>query len=163
MHDAAYRFVASNAGLVWPGMRILEIGSYDVNGSVRPIFAGAAYHGIDLRPGPGVDEVADGATYDGGEAYDLVVTTEALEHAALPRALIDTAWRALRPGGRLILTAAGTGRDPHGCDGGWLPPTESYTNIDPADLQSWLADWIGVQVVYNAIDRDVYAVATRPA
>jgi hypothetical protein len=33
----------------------------DVNGTVRDVFAGAsaAYHGVDIRPGAGVDEVLD--------------------------------------------------------------------------------------------------------
>jgi len=33
--------------------RVLEVGSYDVNGTVRDLFAQAAtYHGIDIRPAP---------------------------------------------------------------------------------------------------------------
>lgn len=163
MHDAAFRFVAGRVGLIWPGMRVLEIGSYNVNGTIRPLWPGAHYHGIDARPGPCVDEVADGERYDGRESYDVVVTCETMEHARNPRAIIAAAWRSLRPGGRLILTAAGPGRAPHGCDGGWLPPTEAYANISPADLAAWLDGWEAVQVIENGIDRDVYAVATRPA
>lgn len=34
-------------------LRVLEIGSYDVNGSVREIFGGCSeYVGVDLREGP---------------------------------------------------------------------------------------------------------------
>jgi len=41
---------------------VLEVGSYDVNGSVRPIFSDRErfphYTGVDMRAGPGVDRVA---------------------------------------------------------------------------------------------------------
>jgi hypothetical protein len=41
---------------------VLEIGSYQVNesGSLRAIFSGCSYTGVDLAEGPGVDIVASG-------------------------------------------------------------------------------------------------------
>lgn len=42
------------------GLRILEIGSYDVNGSVRKFFPESVYTGVDLCAGPGVDLVGFG-------------------------------------------------------------------------------------------------------
>jgi len=47
---------------VWPVRgKVLEVGSYDVNGSVRPLFKNRqrfpSYTGIDMREGPGVDMV----------------------------------------------------------------------------------------------------------
>ena len=36
---------------------VLECGSYNVNGSVRDLFAVREYIGLDWRPGPGVDVV----------------------------------------------------------------------------------------------------------
>ena len=37
---------------------VLEIGSYDVNGTVRKLFAAAGHYvGVDLVEGPGVDVV----------------------------------------------------------------------------------------------------------
>ena len=64
----------------------LEIGSYDVNGSVRPLVAvlkPREYIGVDLRPGPGVDVVCDacsGALADRYGRFDIVIATETLEH-----------------------------------------------------------------------------------
>ena len=37
---------------------VLECGSYNVNGSVRGLFAAREYVGLDWRPGPGVDVVS---------------------------------------------------------------------------------------------------------
>jgi hypothetical protein len=42
------------------GTRVLDIGSLDINGSVRPLFRGGTYTGIDVAAGPGVDIVCQG-------------------------------------------------------------------------------------------------------
>lgn len=161
MHDAAYAFVASVLGDV-AGARVLEFGARNVNGSVRALCgACAAYHGVDIRPGPCVDEVADAAMYDGGGAYDVVLTTEMVEHAPNPAACVRAAWRSLRPGGRLILTAAAPERAPHGCDGGGVGG-EHYAGIAPGALADWLAAWQDVRIVHAPAVGDVYATAVRP-
>src|SRR5438046_10162384 len=76
------------------GKRVLEIGSADRNGSLRPIiesYRPREYVGIDVEPGPGVDRVAEAgqiADTFGEDSFDLVVLTEKLEQL-----------RALREGG----------------------------------------------------------------
>ena len=42
---------------LFTGTRVLEVGSLDINGSVRPIFTDCEYVGLDLGPGPGVDVI----------------------------------------------------------------------------------------------------------
>ena len=94
--------------------RTLEVGSLDVNGSVRDVLAGAAgaYHGVDIRPGPGVDEVLDvarlGERFAPG-AFDLVATTEMLEHCRDWQDALFQMLQVLRPGGLLILTTRAPG------------------------------------------------------
>src|SRR5690606_27806966 len=54
MHESVLAWVAGQVharGLA--ALDVIELGSYDVNGSVRPLFVGD-YTGIDMRPGPGV-------------------------------------------------------------------------------------------------------------
>ncbi|MDB0050250.1 hypothetical protein N9F31_02215, partial [Pseudomonadales bacterium] len=45
-------------------LAVLEIGSYDVNGSIRSLFNAQNYVGVDLVEGPGVDVVAGGQSLD---------------------------------------------------------------------------------------------------
>ena len=69
------------------GLTILEIGSYDVNGSVRTLLQKDAkeYVGCDIEAGPGVDIVVDKdedlIKRFGKKSFDVVVCTEVLEHA----------------------------------------------------------------------------------
>lgn len=164
MHDEAARYVARTlAERFLAPRRVLEIGSYNVNGSIRPLFWSAdAYVGIDLRPGPGVDWVGPASDY-AETRFDLVVCCETLEHDPEPVMTIDAAWRALRPGGHLILTAASHTRPPHSCDGlPVVPATEHYQGIHPDDLRTMLAHWGTVSIEHHATRGDVYAVAQKP-
>ena len=163
MHPAAYEFAQSAAApLDLAGANVLEIGSFIVNGSVRPLFAGAAsYVGIDVRGGPGVDAVIAAADYDGAGAFDVVVSTETMEHMPRPQDVIECAARALKPGGVLILTMAGPKRPHHGIDGGDVRD-EPYGNITPDALAAMLAHgWTHVKVVHNEDAHDVYATARK--
>lgn len=91
----------------------LEVGSLDVNGSVRSLFRGP-YVGIDMRAGPGVDVVgtADKLPFP-DDAFDVVVTTEMLEHDPSFWLSMAEMGRVLRPGGHLLLTTRGNGFGEH--------------------------------------------------
>lgn len=102
------------------GKELLEIGAQDVNGSPRQVLAGyqpKKYIGIDYGPGKGVDlvmDVKDVTSYFGLDWFDVVVSTEMLEHAEDWRTAVDQMKRVLRPGGLLVLTARGPGFMYHG-------------------------------------------------
>lgn len=91
----------------------LEVGSYDVNGTVRQFFTGP-YVGCDITHGPSVDVICD-AEYLmwGSERFDTVVSTEMLEHCPRPWVAVAEMARVLKPGGHLLLTARGY--DDRGC------------------------------------------------
>jgi SAM-dependent methyltransferase len=165
MHPGAYRFVARTLRRFPPRRCVVELGSYNVNGSVRDLFAGAAYTGVDLRPGPGVDVVGDATDprivlWFLGNVPDCVVTTETLEHATDPGAVVRNAHGMLAPGGLLIVTAASPARPPHGIDGGAVAG-EHYGAIDPDDLRSWLRPFRRHEVIEDVAAGDVYAWATK--
>jgi SAM-dependent methyltransferase len=169
MHDQAFnwlsRMVRERVLPAMPGpMMVLECGALDVNGSARPLFPHASYIGLDRLAGKGADLVADIAGFDGKGAYDVVVSTETLEHMERPTDLLTAAHRALRPGGMLLLTAAAPPRKPHRCDGteGDLRG-EHYANVDPAELHDLLIlhGFTSTELTHDAEHGDVYALAVK--
>jgi hypothetical protein len=130
--------------------RVLEIGSQDVNGSVRRLFSkNTKYWGIDVVDGPGVDAVVDGATFETPHdfpGYSLVLCLEVLEHAPEWRAIVRTCAKVCSVYGECIITCATDPRPPHGGQDGRLltpeehhvlMPTEDkeyYRNVDPQML-----------------------------
>lgn len=166
MHPEAYAYVerTRNAlGLTGP-LEILEVGSRDVNGSVRPLFPSERYVGVDLVAGPGVDWVGDFRDWaQPGAELDLVVCTEVLEHSPHWRELLARAAQVLRPGGWLIVTAAADPRPPHSAsDGGPLREGEPYGNLDPHALAIALGlrfrSW---QIEYHGDRGDVYGLGAK--
>jgi SAM-dependent methyltransferase len=100
------RAVAETFNLPGP---VLEIGSYQVQGQedladLRPFFPGHAYVGLDVRPGPGVDLLADVECLPQADAsVGTVLALGTFEH--VPRfwrgfAEIE---RVLRPDGALLV------------------------------------------------------------
>lgn len=93
---------------------VLEVGSLDMNGSPRSLFADRErfprYVGIDLAEGPGVDEVMDCHDLRFMErTFDVIVDAERLEH---DKDFFRSYWeiyRVLRPGGHVIVTARSWG------------------------------------------------------
>ena len=91
----------------------LELGSYDVNGTVRNLFNGS-YLGLDIREGPCVDLVGDASClpFD-DDSFELVVSCEMLEHCEHAVEAVCEATRVVSPGGLVIITARGPGFPPH--------------------------------------------------
>ena len=140
MHGSAYEYVARAEAQHGPFRRVCEIGSRNINGSVRPVFDGCHYVGVDIQPGPDVDVVADAADWDTAERFDCVVSTSVLEHTPEAPALVASAARLLEPGGMFVMTCAGVGWAPHSAvDGGALRPGEYYENVTEEMLNNWLS------------------------
>ena len=164
MHDTAYAFVRRTLAMLPQRKRVCEFGSYNVNGSARPLFVGCEkYVGIDIRPGPGVDIVDDAATWEppDGKFFDTVVSTEVLEHCSVEdqQRIIHNAHWVIRERGVFLLTAATDPRPIHSVDGhSTLPEGEVYCNVSLEHLRLWLGKW-HCAMIDVSISGDVYAVA----
>lgn len=162
MHAGAFSYVARVVGERGPFARVLEIGGRNINGSVRPLFGDAAYTSLDIAPGPGVDVVADAASWKAPQTFDAVVCCEVLEHTASAPAIVATAGQAVKRGGWVIITAACPPRAPHSAsDGGPLTADEFYANIDPSDLADWLGAIGTHEVTVDHQAGDVYGWAHK--
>lgn len=161
MHDQVRDFVADAVEAFGPFGSVIEFGSLDINGSVRPLFTGCRFTGIDLVAGPGVDVVADAATWTPAEHVDCVVCCEVFEHTPDWPALVDSAARALCDSGVLIVTCAGPGRGPHSAvDGNALRDGEHYANVTTDALREVLVERF-TSVHVEQVDRDVRAVGVK--
>lgn len=136
---------------------VLEVGSYDVNGSVRGLFKGK-YLGIDLRPGPGVDRVITlGPLPFADEEFEVVVSTEMLEHDPRPWLSIPEMARVCRKGGFILVTARGFGFGQHE-----YPNDYWRFNIQSMSLLAKDAGLIIVGAVNDTQHPGVFMVCEKP-
>lgn len=155
-------------------LRIVEVGSADVYGSVRGIFQGARdYVGLDLAMAPGVDVVVSGGVIPvASESVDVVLNAEALEHDPNWRLTIEECLRVLRPGGLLVMSCAGPGRPEHGTqrtDAQESPGTQEagldyYKNLSVAEVLSAIeatGESVATSAFTNTKVRDTYVSAVK--
>jgi len=93
--------------------KILEIGSYDVNGSLRryqPI--GSEWLGVDIEMGPGVDVVIESSTRlpFADETFDVIVASSVFEHDSIFWKTFEEMVRVCRKGGYLYISAPSNGK-----------------------------------------------------
>lgn len=102
------------------GRKVLDVGSRDINGSLRGLVQSmgpSEYIGVDMEPGTGVDRVCaaeDLAARFGPDSFDIVVTTEMLEHVRAWREGLSNIKRVCRPGGLIVVTTRSRGFPYHG-------------------------------------------------
>jgi SAM-dependent methyltransferase len=128
-------------------VRVLEVGSWDINGSIRGLFAECDYLGADIAPGNGVDLVCGGQDigFPSGH-FDVVISCECFEHNPYWLETMVNMMRMLRAGGCFILSCAGTGRREHGTPrmspGASLTSLKEqatyYRNLSPRDFSERL-------------------------
>jgi len=111
-------------------IRILD---YGCGGSpYRSLFPNSEYIRADFTPCEGLDLLlpADSTLPASDSSFDMVLSTQVLEHVPEPAHYIEECFRVLKPGGQLLLTTHGLFED-HGC---------------PYDFQRWTADGLRLLV-----------------
>lgn len=90
---------------------VVEIGSQDVNGSLRSVFRNHNYIGVDFAVGNGVDIVlSDPYSIPlGDESVDVVITSSCLEHSEFFWLMFNEMLRILKPNGLLYINAPSNG------------------------------------------------------
>lgn len=153
--------------------RVLEIGSLDVNGSIRPLFDKAEqYIGVDLVPGKSVDFVGHASSLPNELGkFELVLSAEVLEHDRNWKATLKRAYEMLSGEGLFIISCASTGRPEHGTPR--TDPTQSpgtsakqdwyYRNLRKSEVEKELES-LGMTLlasVYNPLSFDYYCIASK--
>lgn len=136
--------------------KILEIGSFNINGSAREHLEPLAesYWGIDVQEGPGVDEVTDAADYIRPDTYDVVICNEVFEHTPHYAKIVNNVAKSLKINGIFIATMAGEGRAPHSAlDENPIRSWEWYRNIGWWEMNQIMDEnFSAYQVVNNGTD-----------
>lgn len=162
MHKAVEKFV-ENIKIRYPyyfqNSKILEVGSYYVNGSVRPFFKDCDYIGIDIGNGPGVDIVSRIEHFQSPGLFDVVISTEMMEHSSSWNVDLQKMYDLLKPNGALIVTAAGPGRPEHGTTKSepWSSPftNDYYCNITKEMILSVLHPDQFISFYLEYLDTDI--------
>lgn len=148
MHAAATNFFVTNLRSARPGT-VLEIGSININGSVRDYYPQAlSWWGIDIIGGPCVDEVCDGADWRSNQRFDVAICAEVFEHTPRWPEIIVNMHRHLVDGGLLLASCASRDRPIHSANGGALMQGEYYRNVQPEEATNLLTtmSWSEFQV-----------------
>jgi SAM-dependent methyltransferase len=92
---------------------IADVGSFDVNGTLKPIFdqENWNYTGYDLSEGKNVDHVLS-SPYNWPEIddgfFDVVISTQVVEHVQHPWRWIKEVARIVKPGGLIYICTPNT-------------------------------------------------------
>lgn len=120
-NDACIEFARAHLGRrEVQGKSVIEVGALDVNGSIRPIVEALgprSYLGVDVQSGPGVDRTCDVdrlVLEFGRRAFDVVISTEMLEHVRDWRTAMSNLKQVLKPEGVLLITMRSRGFHFHG-------------------------------------------------
>ena len=97
------------------GTKVLEVGSLNINGSVRQFFEPVQYIGCDRGEGAGVDIVCQGHELPyPNESFDVVISCECFEHDKHWEKTFQKMIDLVRKGGLVIFSCATIGRAEHG-------------------------------------------------
>lgn len=182
MHKESFKIVSSFVKKFLDpekNLKILEVGSYDVNGSFKNLFKNPKwkYYGLDLRKGSNVDIVSKGP-YDFGlnEKFDVIISANCLEHVEAPWKWIKEIERVTKKNGLICITvpfSIGEHKHPLDC---WriLPDGFKYLLEKHCDFKilkcelneplAWLPKKLPVKIkkIFEIpIVKDTYAIAIK--
>lgn len=128
-------------------LRVLDVGSMDVNGSYRQLFDDPQWHytGVDLESGNGVDVVLQ-STYNWNaipsDSFDVVISGQAFEHVEFPWITVLQVTRVLVEGGIFCM----------------IVPSGGFEHRYPLDCWRYYPD--GAKALAHWADLDVVSAST---
>ncbi len=141
------------------GKRVLELGSGGFGaGSLLESWHPQEYVGVDIAPGPGVDLVCnaeDLPSHFPESSFDVVLSTEMLEHVRDWRRVITGLKNVLRPGGRMVITTRSQGYPFHAAP-------HDYWRFEVEDMRRIFSDFENVVVAADVQEPGVFVSGDKP-
>jgi hypothetical protein len=169
-HPDQFDFV-QRVKMQYPGFfqraKVLEVGSLDINGSIRKFYDDCDYLGIDVGSGRGVDLVVTSAHLytEADGTFDQTVSCECFEHNPHWILTFANMIRMTRSGGLVIMTCATTGRPEHGTSrsdpqaspltvtAGW----DYYQNLTEPDFRdNFKLEGLFSEFEFQVVNTDLY-------
>lgn len=173
-HGAQQRFMESVRDLFpqkFNGVKVLDIGSLDINGNNRYLFTDAEYIGLDIGEGPNVDVVSRGHEYKSKELFDVTISSECFEHDEYWVLTFANMVRLTKPNGMVVFSCASANRPEHGTrrtspqDSPFTSQIENdyYRNLNIEDfnefpLDKWFSEY---KFIENRNPDDLYFYGVR--
>ncbi len=132
----------------------------DVNGSVRPrieSYKPGEYIGVDIVPGRRVDVICDATKIVekfGPDSFDIVISTELIEHIRDWRSAIHNIKAVCKPGGTILITTRSFGFQYHGYP-------YDFWRYEPEDMSRIFGDCV-IEKIERDPDRGVFIKAIKP-
>jgi hypothetical protein len=150
---------------------ILEIGSYNVNGTIRDIFVNQEYIGVDVKKGPCVDIVYDGQNLDIKDKFDLSISCECFEHNPFYLENFKKMIELTKNDGVVVFTCASLFRKEHGTtrttsadSPGSMEKWDYYKNLFKKDFEKKIdmnKTFYKYQFYYNLFSDDLYFIGIK--
>lgn len=151
-------------------LTVMDIGSYDVNGSYKQFFdaPGWTYTGVDLAAGPNVDVVLSSPYRLPFQSHsvDVIVSGQAFEHVEFFWLTWLEMTRVLKPGGLIFLVAPSRGpehRYPQDCWRFYPDGYRALASFGGLELVSANTDWEPHADEFSAPWGDTVGVFRQPA
>jgi SAM-dependent methyltransferase len=163
-HVSVFEFFISEARKEeFEGKSVLEVGSRYVNGSVRSMIVNflqpSQYLGVDVESGPLVDLVLPAEKlleFFGPDSFDVVISTELLEHVQDWRLIINNMKSVLRTGGYIYISTRSYGFPFHA-----FP--YDFWRYELNDMKKIFADFDIIKLKQDKEAPGVFLKARKPA
>lgn len=157
-------------------IRVLDVGSGDINGNNRFLFENCQYEGNDVISANNVTVVSKTKDLPFAEnTFDTIISTECFEHDPEYKESFSKIYDMLKPDGLFCFTCASTGRaehgtrrtsprDSYGTIGGLEDMSDYYKNLTEIDVNEVLrfnrlfSTW---DTYYNSQSKDLYFVGIK--
>lgn len=143
------------------GKKVIELGSRDVNGSIRPLVNSLnpkTFIGVDIEDGPNVDVICSAEEIFScfeRECFDVVLSTEMLEHVLDWKKVISNIKNLCKPGGTILITTRSYGFIYH-------PTPGDFWRFEKEDIEKIFSDCEIIKLEDDYISPGVFIKVRKP-